>query len=103
MSEILIRGGTIVDGTGAPRYQADLLVKDGKIAAIGDHLNGVEQVIDAAGLIVAPGIVDPHTHLDGQLLFEPKGTPSSWHGVTTVRRARCAMPATKMSIGPPRA
>ncbi len=89
MSGLLIRGGTVVDGTGAPRYQADLLVNGGKIVAMGDHLDGAEQVIDATGLIVSPGIVDPHTHLDGQLLFEPKGTPSSWHGVTTVMTGLC--------------
>ncbi len=89
MSEYLIRGGTIVDGTGAPRFQGDLLIRDGKIAAVGTDLPASGQVIDASGWAVTPGLIDPHTHLDGQLLFEPRGTSSCWHGVTTVVMGNC--------------
>ena len=89
MNEMLIKGGTVIDGTGAPRFQGDVLLSDGKITAIGESLNGPARVIDATGLIVAPGIVDPHTHLDGQLFFERRGSSSSWHGVTTVMTGLC--------------
>lgn len=89
MAKLLIKGGTVIDGTGAPRYQGDVLVEDGHIAAIGQRLSGPKKAIDATGLIVAPGVVDAHTHLDGQLMLEPKGTSSSWHGVTTVMMGLC--------------
>src|SRR5262245_25060668 len=89
MAGLLIKGGTIIDGTGAPRFEGDLRTEDGRVAAIGRGLNGAERTIDAEGLIVAPGIIDPHTHLDGQLFWDPRGTSSSWHGVTTVVTGNC--------------
>src|SRR5438552_7154682 len=90
MAELLIKNGTVIDGTGAPRYAADVRVEDGKIREIGRGLAaGDARVIDAEGLIVAPGMIDPHTHMDGQLFWEPKGTSSSWHGVTTVLTGLC--------------
>src|SRR5438874_13597824 len=73
VSEILIRGGTIVDGTGGPRYAADLRVRDGRIAEIGPGLGTGGETIDAGGLLVIPGIIDPHTQLDGQLFWAPAG------------------------------
>ena len=85
----LIKSGTIIDGTGAARYEGDLLIDEGRITAIGERLTGGDRVIDAGGLCVSPGIIDPHTHMDGQLLFEPKGSSSSWHGVTTVMMGLC--------------
>ena len=88
--DIIFRGGTIVDGTLAPRYISDLAVKDGKIAKIGG-LRGAtaSKVLDASGLTVAPGFVDLHTHYDAQIQWDPYCTLSGWHGVTTVLIGNC--------------
>ena len=89
MDELLIKNGTVIDGTGAPRKQADVLIAGDRIKAVGKGLGTTGQVVDADGLVVIPGIIDPHTHMDGQFFFEPKGTSSSWHGVTTVLMGHC--------------
>jgi N-acyl-D-aspartate/D-glutamate deacylase len=73
--EIVIKGGTIVDGTGAEPFAADLAIDDGRITAIGDHLGGGREVIDARGLTVTPGFVDIHTHLDAQIGWDPISRP----------------------------
>ena len=88
--DILIRNGTIVDGSGLPSYRADLGVSDGRIAAIGD-LKGqaAKETIDAEGHMVSPGFVDGHTHLDAQVFWDPLGTCSCWHGVTSVVMGNC--------------
>ncbi|MYE41715.1 MAG: amidohydrolase family protein, partial [Chloroflexi bacterium] len=88
--DIIIRGGTIVDGTRAPRYISDIAIKDGRIAKIGG-LNGgdAEREIDAKGLIVAPGFIDLHTHYDAQIFWDPYCTLSGWHGVTSVALGNC--------------
>ena len=79
---LVIRGGTVIDGTGIPRYKADVAVKDGRIANIsGTIRGGGAKEIDASGCIVAPGAVDMHTHYDGQLNWDPYCTPSGWFGV----------------------
>src|SRR3954468_688844 len=89
-ADIHITGGTVVDGTRVPRYQADVWIKDGKITQIGGRPNGVaERVIDATGKIVAPGFVDLHTHYDAQIRWDPWCTISGWHGVTSVVLGNC--------------
>lgn len=99
MYDLLITNGTLVDGTGLPRRQADVVVKDGKIAGIGRFTRSqARQTLDAGGLVVAPGIVDLHTHYDPQLVFEPFATSSCYHGVTTVVAGNCGF-----SIAPTRA
>jgi N-acyl-D-aspartate/D-glutamate deacylase len=88
--DTLIRGGTIVDGTRVPRYRADVGIKNGKIAKIGRlHPSDAAKVIDANGLIVAPGFIDLHTHYDAQLHWDPYCSIGSWHGVTSVTIGNC--------------
>ena len=88
--DIQLKGGTVVDGTLVPRYQADVWIKDGSIAQIGGRAPGsAKQVIDADGLIVAPGFVDLHTHYDAQIRWDPYCTISGWHGVTSVVLGNC--------------
>ena len=88
--DVHIKGGTIVDGTRVPRFRGDLWIKDGRVAKVGGRADGVsEQVIDADGLIVAPGFIDLHTHYDAQIRWDPYCTTSSWHGVTSVVLGNC--------------
>jgi N-acyl-D-amino-acid deacylase len=92
--DTLIRGGLLVDGTGAPARTGDLAIADGKIVGVGDLSSAVtagtaSRIIDATGLVVAPGFWDIHTHYDVQLLWDPLATSSSWHGVTTVVTGNC--------------
>ena len=88
--DLHIKGGTVVDGTRAPRYQADVWIRDGHIAQLGGQAPGfAKQVIDVDGLIVAPGFVDLHTHYDAQIRWDPYCTISGWHGVTSVVLGNC--------------
>ena len=92
--DLLIKNGTVVDGTGAPRVHADIAVKDGVIAEIDNHgaiRGSAERTIDASDLVVAPGFVDPHTHYDAQICWDDLPTPSAWHGVTTVMLGNCGV------------
>jgi N-acyl-D-amino-acid deacylase len=88
--DIHIKGGTIVDGTRAPRYRGDIWIRDGKVAQIGGRSPGfAKKTIDADGLIVAPGFVDLHTHYDAQIRWDPYCTISGWHGVTSLVLGNC--------------
>jgi N-acyl-D-aspartate/D-glutamate deacylase len=87
----VIRGATVVDGTGSTPYAADVAVDGGLIAAVGPALPKGRAEIDATGMIVTPGFVDIHTHYDGQATWDPEMAPSSWHGVTTVVMGNCGV------------
>jgi N-acyl-D-amino-acid deacylase len=90
--ELVIRGGTLVDGTGAPSRTADVAVDDGRISEVGRLDDATaHRVVDADGLVVTPGFVDVHTHYDGQVTWDPMLTPSCWHGVTTVVMGNCGV------------
>jgi N-acyl-D-aspartate/D-glutamate deacylase len=86
--DLAVRGGTVVDGTGAPARRADVGIRNGRLVAIDDAVRGRDE-IDATGRIVTPGFVDIHTHYDAQVLWDPELSPSSWQGVTTVVMGNC--------------
>src|SRR5947199_969188 len=89
--DLLIKNGMVVDGTGASARQADVAITGGTIAEIGRVSGGAATVIDADGLVVAPGFIDPHTHYDAQICWDGATTPSSWHGVTSVVMGNCVV------------
>ncbi len=87
--DLLIRNGSVVDGSGMPRFRADVGIVAGKIAAIGKLRDSATQVINAEGHAVAPGFIDGHTHMDAQVFWDPLGTCSCWHGITSVVMGNC--------------
>jgi N-acyl-D-amino-acid deacylase len=91
MHDIVIRGGTIVDGIGKAAFSGDVAIADGKISAVGGKQGPARRDIDANGLMVTPGWVDVHTHYDGQAMWDPLLAPSCWHGVTTVLFGNCGV------------
>jgi N-acyl-D-amino-acid deacylase len=97
--DLLIRGGRVVDGSGLPSYVADVGLKDGHIAEIGRLKGSATRTIDAAGLAVAPGFIDHHTHLDAQMLWDPYGTCEPQHGITTVVMGNCGLALAPVKQG----
>ena len=97
--DLLLRGARIVDGTGAPPFTGDVGIRGDTIAAIGEIDGSAAQVVDAEGLILCPGFVDPHTHYDAQLFWDPLATPSSLHGVTTVISGNCGFTLAPLAEG----
>jgi N-acyl-D-aspartate/D-glutamate deacylase len=91
MHDIVIRGGTIIDGTGKAAFAGDVAIADGRIAAVGGKQGPAKRNISAEGLLVTPGWVDAHTHYDGQAMWDPLLAPSCWHGVTTVLFGNCGV------------
>lgn len=89
MYDLVIRNGTVIDGTGLPRYRADVGVKENRIAAIGRIGEKGKEEIDATGHVVSPGFIDGHTHMDAQVFWDPLGSCSCWHGVTTAVMGNC--------------
>jgi N-acyl-D-aspartate/D-glutamate deacylase len=87
--DLVIKNGTVIDGSGLPRYRADVGVRNGRIANIGRIREQAREVLDAEGQVVAPGFVDGHTHMDAQIFWDPLGTSSCWHGITTVVMGNC--------------
>jgi N-acyl-D-aspartate/D-glutamate deacylase len=87
--DLVIRNGVVIDGSGLPRYRADVGVRGGRIATIGRIRESAREVLDAEGRVVAPGFVDGHTHMDAQVFWDPLGTCSCWHGVTSVVMGNC--------------
>src|SRR5689334_21280178 len=91
MIDLWIRRGTIVDGSGEPCFEGDVAIDGDRVVAVdrGRGSRSARREIDARGLVVAPGFIDPHTHYDAQILWDPELTPSSWHGVTSVITGNC--------------
>ena len=87
--DLVIKNGTVIDGSGLPRYRADVAVRHGRVAALGRIREAAREVIDADGQVVTPGFIDGHTHMDAQVFWDPYGTCSCWHGVTTVVMGNC--------------
>src|ERR671912_1108462 len=89
MYDLVIRNGTVVDGTGLPKYRADVALSGDRIAAIGRIRGKAKEEVDATGHVVSPGFIDGHTHLDAQVFWDPLGSCSCWHGVTTAVMGNC--------------
>jgi N-acyl-D-aspartate/D-glutamate deacylase len=91
MHDVIVKGATVVDGTGSVPFTADVAIQDGKIVEVGRITSSAARTLDADGLLLTPGWVDIHTHYDGQASWDPQMTPSSWHGVTTAVMGNCGV------------
>ncbi|MCE2487758.1 MAG: amidohydrolase family protein [Desulfurellaceae bacterium] len=89
--DVVIKNGTVVDGTGKPSYRADVAVQGDRIAEIGNISAAAKRTIDAEGHLVTPGFIDIHTHLDAQISWDPVASSSCWHGVTSVVMGNCGV------------
>src|SRR5712671_4065610 len=97
--DLVIRGGTIVDGTGRAGFVGDVAIAGDRIVEVGEVAGGADRTIDAAGAYVTPGFVDIHTHLDAQLAWDPDATSSCWHGVTSVVLGNCGVTFAPVRAG----
>ena len=98
MFDLIIKGGTVIDGSGSPGVKADVAVTEGKISEIGIiDPNQAEAIVNAENMIVCPGFIDPHTHYDAQLFWDPHATPSSLHGITSVVMGNCGFSIAPIS------
>jgi N-acyl-D-aspartate/D-glutamate deacylase len=89
--DLVLKGGTVIDGSGRPPCETDVVIRGDRIATVGPYAGDAAEVIDARGLLVTPGFIDVHTHLDAQLTWDPLGQPSCWHGVTSVVVGNCGV------------
>src|SRR5258708_20038427 len=101
MRDLIIRNGTIIDGTGRPSFEGDIAIDGKSIVEVGEVAGSARRELDAKGMLVTPGWVDIHTHYDGQASWDPLLAPSTWHGVATAVMGNCGRPFSPVKPHPP--